>query len=75
MQSRGRIGRARKRCDPKTDKGKMAAFGPGLAFAPGPEGQASIASSSSIKPSIIDRPLSQNAGSEASRPKGASNSL
>ncbi len=37
--------------------------------------QPSIASSSSIMPEIIDSPLSQNAGSEASSPKGASNSL
>ena len=35
----------------------------------------SMASSWSMKPSIIDRPLSQKAGSEASSPKGASNSL
>ncbi len=39
------------------------------------EGQPSIASSSSMKPAIIDRPLSQNFGSLASRPKGASRSL
>ena len=35
----------------------------------------SIASNSSIKPEIIDKPLSQNAGSLASNPKGASSSL
>lgn len=38
-------------------------------------GQSSIASSSSMKPSIIDRPLSQKVGSLASSPKGASSSL
>ncbi len=37
--------------------------------------QLSIASNSSIMPSITDNPLSQNAGSLASRPKGASRSL
>jgi len=37
--------------------------------------QTSIASSSSMKPEIMFSPLSQNAGSLASRPKGASNSL
>ncbi len=37
--------------------------------------QSSIASSSSMKPEIIERPLSQKAGSEASRPKGARSSL
>jgi Domain of unknown function (DUF4389) len=39
------------------------------------EAHPSIASSSSMKPAIIDRPLSQNFGSLASRPKGASSSL
>ena len=34
-----------------------------------------IVSSSSMKPLIMDSPLPQNAGSEASRPKGASSSL
>lgn len=37
--------------------------------------QVSIASNWSMKPEIMLRPLSQNAGSEASRPKGASSSL
>lgn len=36
--------------------------------------QVSIASSSSMKPEIIDRPLSQNFGSDASSPNGASSS-
>ncbi len=35
----------------------------------------SIASSSSMKPRITESPLSQKAGSDASSPKGASNSL
>jgi hypothetical protein len=37
--------------------------------------QSSIASSSSISKAMMSRPLSQNAGSEASRPKGASSAL
>lgn len=37
--------------------------------------QASIASNSSIMSLIMESPLSQNFGSDASRPKGASSSL
>ena len=43
--------------------------------APSDGNQPSIASSSSIMAAIIDSPLSQNFGSEASSPKGASNCL
>ena len=55
-----------------------ASLGIGLHFKRVPFGSGcypSIASNSSMKPEIIDRPLSQNFGSLASRPKGASSSL
>ena len=74
----GRFGPVRKGADPALLPGPEPdgqERGPVLGPRPPQQRPYAIASSSSMKPSIIDRPLAQKAGSEASRPKGFRSSL